>query len=155
MDARRPFPSDARLSRPSSAAPQAADDRRSSPRVRTSGLHALPGEVVDVGKGGLRLRIRGRPPEPETLLELTLRHPHGSMPLRARVAWTRRIGFRRHELGCAFERVTPEMAEHLMTVARRAAREGLLSASATSPRTQSDPVNDRRECSPAGCRRCG
>lgn len=72
------------------------------------------GIVTDLSNGGMRIICKKVPPSP-TKLEL-----HGCdmiISLDAKVAWSTRLGFRKHEVGLELQNVTPKIARQLTTLA--------------------------------------
>ncbi|MHC5001540.1 MAG: PilZ domain-containing protein [Planctomycetota bacterium] len=85
-------------SRPSAAADDG--DRRRTGRVCPELLDCNLGRVADVSPGGIRVQ-RGRPLRGNRRVLLRREGDEGLL-LFATVRWSRRIGFRRHEVGLAF-----------------------------------------------------
>ena len=91
----------------------AADDRRHRDRRDPDWLMCSHGSVLDVSDHGLRLlsprRLNG-------FHEIRVWDNRGSITLVAGVRWTRRLGFRRHEVGLQLTGLTPAQAEHLESI---------------------------------------
>lgn len=83
-----------------------SDDRRSHIRVPQSELHCSLGPVLDITSAGMRVICR-RIPKNEVKFDLnTTVDP---LPVRARVVWAKRLGFRKHEVGLHFIQSSPEL----------------------------------------------
>ncbi|MDY7109039.1 MAG: PilZ domain-containing protein [Planctomycetota bacterium] len=85
------------------------------PRLPQEGLHSNLGRVLDLSLDGMRIVSVRVPPEDEPV-DVVLRDPDGRVKLKARVVWSRRVGFRRHEIGLRFLEVTRELASELTRV---------------------------------------
>ena len=72
------------------------------------------GVVSDLSNGGMRLICRKVPKSP---VELELHGCGLELRLKATIAWSTRLGFRRHEVGVKFVNLTPEQARQLTTMA--------------------------------------
>ncbi len=82
------------------------DDRRSQIRVPQSELHCSLGPVLDITSAGMRVMCR-RIPKDEVKFDLnTTVDP---LPVRAKVVWAKRLGFRKHEVGLHFIQPSPEL----------------------------------------------
>ncbi len=82
------------------------DDRRSHIRVPQSELHCSLGPVLDITSAGMRVMCR-RIPKDEVKFDLnTTVDP---LPVRAKVVWAKRLGFRKHEVGLHFIQPSPEL----------------------------------------------
>lgn len=75
------------------------DDRRTSGRLPQESLECNLGPVLDLSTGGMRVLCK-RPHE--GTLEVCLQASQYSMNLSGQVAWSKRLGFRRHEIGIQF-----------------------------------------------------
>ena len=83
-----------------------SDDRRSQIRVPQSELHCSLGQVLDITSAGMRVMCR-RMPKDEVKFDLnTTVDP---LPVRAKVVWAKRLGFRKHEVGLHFIQPGPEL----------------------------------------------
>ena len=89
-------------------------DRRRFGRFKGTRLGCNHGKVMDLSGGGMRLRCSTRL---SSTLEVQLWTPKRRMTLQAKVAWVRRIGFRKYEIGLQFLDLTPEMRQNLSTFA--------------------------------------
>ena len=86
-------------------------DRRRHGRLKAGEtLASNIGRVVDLSSGGMRVLSRRKL---KGILDVALWDIHRGVTLRARVVWTKRLGFRRHESGLKFLDVDPEVARTL------------------------------------------
>ena len=89
-------------------------ERRKSGRVNQGTVACNLGSIINLSGGGLRLlshrRLNG-------ILSVELWDAHRGLRLRGKVAWCRRIGFRKHEVGVEFLNITPEIAGNLAAIA--------------------------------------
>lgn len=83
------------------------DGRRIPGRLPQEQLVCNIGPVLDLSPGGMRV-LSTRPRLGS--LEIGLRGGEVSLNLDAKVAWSRRLGFRRHEIGLTFVDVDAEVA---------------------------------------------
>jgi len=82
------------------------DDRRAQIRIPQSELHCSLGPVLDITSAGMRVICR-RIPKDEVKFDLnTTVDP---LPVRAKVVWAKRLGFRKHEVGLHFIQPSPEL----------------------------------------------
>ncbi len=86
-------------------------DRRKTGRLKEGWtLSCSLGRVRDLSAGGMRLvsrrRLRGK-------LELDLWDINRGVRVRAEVVWTKRLGFRRHEVGLKFRDLSPDLVRDL------------------------------------------
>ena len=89
------------------------DGRRIPGRVPQERLVCDLGPVLDLSAGGMRvLGTRRR----QGNLELTLWGGDLKLALQARVAWSRRLGFRRHEIGLTLLEVDETVTELLSRI---------------------------------------
>jgi signal transduction histidine kinase len=92
---------------------QAADDRRAHGRLPQELLQCSLGPVLDLSMGGMRIQcskaLRGR-------LEVELHDIEGPVKIQAQVMWTRRLRFRKYEVGLLFPHVAPDVAKELTRV---------------------------------------
>ena len=92
------------------------DGRRVKGRLPQEGLDCNLGPVLDLSLGGVRVLCK-RPREGD----LTV-HLDGfdiTLKLQAKVVWTTRHGFRRHEMGLEFMHVDEEIARILSRISRQ------------------------------------
>ncbi len=92
------------------------DGRRLAGRLAQEGLECNLGPVLDLSSGGLRI-LSKRPRDGELTVhldgfDLTLK-------LQAKVVWTTRHGFRRHEMGLELLHVVDEMGLILSRISRQ------------------------------------
>lgn len=79
------------------------------------------GEVQNLSGGGMRVRMRRRPPQVGTKFTVTLETLEGPMPVECTVAWTRRVGLFTHEAGLHFETLDEATRTKLNGLARASA----------------------------------
>ncbi len=90
------------------------DGRRAPGRLPQESLECDLGPVLDLSVGGMRL-LCTKPRQGD--VSVCLRGFDVDLKLQARVAWIRRLGFRRHEVGLSFLDVDDEVAALLTRVA--------------------------------------
>lgn len=84
------------------------DERRSHIRIPQSELHCCLGKVQDISRAGVRVSCR-RSPKGAVAFELnTTVDP---LPVQAEVVWSKRLGFRKHDVGLRFIQPSLELAE--------------------------------------------
>ena len=89
-------------------------DRRRCGRFRGTRLGCNIGRVVDLSGGGLRVR---RATRLSSQMDVKLWTPKRQITVLAKVAWVRRIGFRKYEIGLEFLDMTPDTQKDLSTFA--------------------------------------
>ena len=89
-------------------------ERRRFGRLKGGKLQCNRGQVLDISAGGLRLRSVRRY---TSRLTVDLWSAARRVTIPAEVVWTKRLGFRKYEIGLEFRDVTQEMAEHLTSFA--------------------------------------
>ena len=89
-------------------------DRRHFGRFRAERLKCNLGRVMDLSGGGLRVRCSRRL---SGLAHVKLWTARRQTTVQAKIVWTRRIGFRKYELGLEFRDLTPEIRQDLSTFA--------------------------------------
>lgn len=89
-------------------------DRRKFGRFKGTRLGCNLGRVMDLSGGGMRIR---RATRLSSQMEVQLWTAKRRMALQAKVAWVRRIGFRKYEIGLEFLDLTPEITQNLSTFA--------------------------------------
>ena len=89
-------------------------DRRRFGRFDAGRLGCDLGRVMDLSGGGMRIRC---PRRLSGLVDVQLWTVKRRGPVHAKIAWARRIGFRKYELGLEFRDVTPETRQDLSTFA--------------------------------------
>jgi hypothetical protein len=90
--------------------------RRRSGRLPQELLTSNIGDVVDISAGGMRVHCWRLPPK---RIRISLQGYELPGPLNGTLAWSRRIGLFRHEVGMHFIDVSPELAEYLSQIALR------------------------------------
>ncbi|MCZ6612353.1 MAG: PilZ domain-containing protein [Planctomycetota bacterium] len=90
-----------------------SDARRASGRLRQEALDCNLGAVLDLSLGGMRVRCN-RPPKGE--IDVELMGSEVKLTLRAQVVWTRRVGFRKYEVGLNFLRLPAETSKQLTRI---------------------------------------
>ena len=91
------------------------DGRRIPGRLAQEQLVSSLGPVLDLSAGGMRV-LSTRPVL--GIKDVGLRGGEFSVKLTTKVAWSRRLGFRRHEIGLAFLDVDEELATMLSRISR-------------------------------------
>lgn len=89
------------------------DGRRIPGRLPQEQLSCDLGPVLDLSPGGMRVLCTR--PHLGTM-DVGLRGGDVNINLQAKVAWSRRLGFRRHEIGLAFIDVDKELATILSRI---------------------------------------
>ncbi len=89
-------------------------ERRRFGRLKGGKLQCNRGQVLDISAGGMRLRS---PRRYSSRLTVDVWSASRRVTIPAEVVWTKRIGFRRYEIGLEFHDVTDEIAEHLTAFA--------------------------------------
>ena len=89
-------------------------DRRRFGRFNAGRLGCNLGRVMDLSGGGMRVRC---PRRCSGIVEVQLWTVTRQTTVQAKVVWTRRIGFRKYELGLEFRDLTPETTQDLSTFA--------------------------------------
>jgi PilZ domain-containing protein len=94
---------------------QSLSERRLHARVSQRSLDSSLGKVIDLSFGGMRVqstrRLRGT-------LSVVIFNPQGAhIRIQARVAWTKRIGCRKHVSGLEFIDLPPSVASELARIA--------------------------------------
>ncbi len=89
------------------------DARRAYGRLRQESLDCNLGAVLDLSLGGMRVQCN-RPPKGE--IDVELRGSEVKLRLRAQVVWTRRVGFRKYEVGLNFLRLPAETIKQLTRI---------------------------------------
>ena len=90
-----------------------ADDRRAHGRLPQELLQCNLGPVLDLSMGGMRIQCSKAP---KGRLEVELMDLEGPVKIQAQVMWTRRLRFRRYEVGLYFPHVAPDVAKQLTRV---------------------------------------
>jgi signal transduction histidine kinase len=92
---------------------QPVDDRRAHGRLPQELLQCSLGPVLDLSMGGMRIQCSKAP---TGRLEVELQDIEGPVRLQAQVMWTRRLRFRKYEVGLYFPHVAPDVAKQLTRV---------------------------------------
>jgi signal transduction histidine kinase len=90
-----------------------SDDRRAHGRLPQELLQSSLGPVLDLSMGGMRVQC---PKAPKGRIEVELEDAEGPVRLQAEVMWSRRLGFRKYEVGLYFSHVAPDVAKQLTRV---------------------------------------
>lgn len=88
-------------------------DRRSTGRFPQESLECNLGPVLDLSSGGMRVLCK-RPQQGS--LEVCLRVSQYTMTLTGQVVWSKRLGFRRHEIGVQFVDVDDDTTQVLSRI---------------------------------------
>ncbi len=89
-------------------------DRRRFGRFKGTRLGCNIGRVIDLSGGGLRIRCTTRL---SSRMDVKLWTATRQITVPAKVAWARRIGFRKYEIGLEFGDLSPETQKDLSTFA--------------------------------------
>jgi hypothetical protein len=89
-------------------------DRRKYGRLKVSRLGCNIGTVIDLSGGGLRIRCSTRL---SSQMDVKLWTAKRQITVPAKVAWVRRIGFRKYEIGLEFRDLSPDTQLDLSTFA--------------------------------------
>ena len=89
-------------------------DRRRFGRSKGTRLGCSIGRVIDLSGGGLRIRCSTRL---SSQMDVKLWTAKRQITVPAKVAWVRRIGFRKYEIGLEFLDMTPATRKDLSTFA--------------------------------------
>ena len=90
------------------------EERRREARLRQRALESSLGSILDLSRGGVRVRTRSRLRGTVTLVIYNNQGPH--VQVRARVAWCTRLGFRRHMAGLEFMDPPGKIVRELMKI---------------------------------------
>jgi hypothetical protein len=91
------------------------EGRRAPGRLTQEQLACSLGPVLDLSTGGMRV-LATRPPPAEDALIVRLLGGTVCLDLPCRVAWSRRLGFRRHEVGLSFTDLDGEVVRLLSRI---------------------------------------
>ena len=106
---------------------RAANQRRHG-RVVCRDVGCTLGEVLDLSASGLRVRAKGRPiVEAGDRFSLSIQTLDGPMLAPVQVAWVKRCGFRKHEIGITFGETGPALTQALAALARASANNEVIS----------------------------
>jgi len=95
--------------------PASGGTRRKHGRLEQEAVMSGLGQVLDLSASGMR--VLGRKSVPRGEFTTWIRGLGVSMTVRARVAWSKRRGMLRQELGLQFVNVTPDVARQLTDLA--------------------------------------
>ena len=70
--------------------------------MRTQQVDCTLGQVLDISASGMRVYTLLRPPKPGSRVALTIDSLDGPVDVGCGVAWTRRVGMFKHEVGLEF-----------------------------------------------------
>ena len=91
--------------------PPPITERRRDVRLKQQTLHSSLGPVVDLSRSGLRVRSTRRLRGILSVVLFNRNGPH--LTIRARVVWSKRLGFRKHVAGLEFIDPPPNMLREL------------------------------------------
>lgn len=100
----------------------AAAQRRRHGRVVCQGIDCALGPVQDLSASGMRVYALCKPPGVGTQFGMTLHTLDGPVDLGCTVAWIRRIGLNKHEVGLEFVDLPPFVRQSLARIARCASQ---------------------------------
>ena len=87
--------------------------RRRSGRLRQEEVWCNLGQVKDLSSSGMRVIGKHVPKKP---VITRIMGPAVEVTVSGEVKWSKRLGFRKHEMGVEFIEVTPELAEALTSL---------------------------------------
>lgn len=106
------------------------DPRRAHNRLRVELVDSNLGPILDLSRGGARIFTR----KPRTgRIALTLTTHDDTLTVDADAIWSRKLGWRRYELGVQFVDLSPDDAERLTTICLNASVRRTLHAHPTQP----------------------
>ncbi len=91
-----------------------AAERRRFARMKQLSLHSTVGPVIDISRTGMRVESRRRLRGTVNIILFNVNGP--DLELKARVVWTKRLGFRRHLAGLEFVGLTPAVSRELVNI---------------------------------------
>ena len=95
-------------------------NRRRAGRFELEDVTCDLGPVLDLSSGGMRVRCRQAP---SGIFPVRLCGLGGELVVRAQVAWVKRNGLFKREVGLQFLDVTPDIARHLSQMAMSSRRQ--------------------------------
>ena len=95
-------------------------NRRRAGRFELEDVKCDLGPVLDLSSGGMRIRCRQAP---RGIFPVRVCGLGGELVVRARVAWVKRNGLFKREVGLQFVDVTPDVARHLAQMAMSSRRQ--------------------------------
>ncbi len=90
-------------------------DRRNRGRLPQESLESDLGPVLDLSGGGMRVATRKAQKKGEELT-VVLKEGSSRVALRARVAWVKKAGMFKHEIGLEFLNLSPELVRELTRI---------------------------------------
>ena len=103
-------------------------ESREHGRVRCHLTESTLGTVLDLSCSGIRVELRSRPRmHPGDTGDIAIYAPSTTFAVRVRVMWSRRIGWKRHQVGLRFEELTEEVRNEILAVCRESVSFGLMS----------------------------
>ena len=104
------------------------ENNRRHGRVKCQHVACTLGTVIDLSASGLRVRGPGIPRvKAGDCFTMTIQTLDGPMLAPVEVAWARRIGWRKHEIGITFREVGPALCRALTALARASANNEVIS----------------------------
>mgnify|MGYP001013570306 CR=1 FL=1 len=104
------------------------ENKRRHGRVKCRDIRCTLGTVADLSASGLRVTARGpRRLSAGDCFTMTIQTLDGPMLAPVEVAWIRRNGWRKHEIGIRFREVGPALARALAALARASANNEVIS----------------------------
>ncbi len=101
---------------------ESSANKRRHGRVVCRDVGCTLGEVLDLSASGLRVRGKGRPAVcVGDRFSLSIQTLDGPMLAPVQVAWVKRSGFRKHEIGITFGETGPALVRALAALARASA----------------------------------
>ena len=91
-------------------------ERRSQIRIPQVELQCSLGRVLDITSAGMRVVCRRTPRQ--KWIKFDLNTTVDPLPVRAKVVWAKRLGFRKHELGLHFIQPSPELGDLIRCCSR-------------------------------------
>lgn len=100
-------------------------NRRSAGRVRCEGVTCAWGKLLDASATGARL-ISRRSLKPGDIGVLEIEGPDRRFRVRAKIVWSRKRGWWKHEVGVQFVDVPPEARQQLTRIAEYGSRDVII-----------------------------
>lgn len=98
------------------------ENHRRHGRVKCQHIACTLGTVVDLSASGLRVKGSGRPKvQTGDRFTMTIQTLEGPMLAPVQVAWSRKLAWRRHEIGVTFLEIGPALSRALTALARASA----------------------------------
>lgn len=103
------------------------DNRRKFGRVILQEIGCSLGRVLDLSASGMRVESATKPAVTQhQTFGMVLQAPSGPVNFVATVAWIRKVGWRKHQLGLHFVDPTPELRRSICELARGVANNEFL-----------------------------